>query len=55
MGAIIEESHGFELQTKGLKGCEIQLDYPSVDATENIMLAATTAKGVTTIRNAART
>ncbi|NLL82264.1 MAG: UDP-N-acetylglucosamine 1-carboxyvinyltransferase [Tissierellia bacterium] len=55
MGAIIEESHGFlNCKTKGLKGCEIQLDYPSVGATENIMLAATTAKGVTTIRNAAR-
>lgn len=55
MGAIIEESHGFlECRTTGLKGCEIQLDYPSVGATENIMLAAVTAQGITTIRNAAR-
>lgn len=55
MGAIIEESHGFlHCKTTGLKGCEIQLDYPSVGATQNIMLAATTAKGITTIRNAAR-
>ncbi len=55
MGAIIEESHGFlECRTTGLKGCEIQLDYPSVGATENIMLAAVTAEGITTIRNAAR-
>lgn len=55
MGAIIEESHGFlDCKTTGLKGCEIQLDYPSVGATENIMLAAVTAEGVTTIRNAAR-
>ncbi|MDD2446967.1 MAG: UDP-N-acetylglucosamine 1-carboxyvinyltransferase [Tissierellia bacterium] len=55
MGAIIEESHGFlNCRTTGLKGCEIQLDYPSVGATENIMLAATTAQGLTTIRNAAR-
>jgi len=55
MGAIIEESHGFlHCKTSGLKGCDIQLDYPSVGATENIMLAAATAKGTTIIRNAAR-
>ncbi len=55
MGAIIEESHGYlNCKTTGLKGCEIQLDYPSVGATENIMLAATTAKGTTILRNAAR-
>ena len=55
MGAEIEESHGFlYCKTKGLKGCEIQLDYPSVGATENIMLAAVKAKGTTIIRNAAR-
>jgi UDP-N-acetylglucosamine 1-carboxyvinyltransferase len=55
MGAVIDEAHGFlDCKTTGLKGCEIQLDYPSVGATENIMLAAVTAEGVTTIRNAAR-
>ena len=55
MGAIIDEAHGFlECKTTGLKGCEIQLDYPSVGATENIILAAVTAQGTTTIRNAAR-
>lgn len=55
MGAIIEESHGFlYCKAKELKGCEIQLDYPSVGATENIMLAAVKAKGTTVIRNAAR-
>ncbi|MCF6464100.1 UDP-N-acetylglucosamine 1-carboxyvinyltransferase [Clostridium sp. Cult1] len=55
LGAEIEESHGFiYCKTKGLKGCEIQLDYPSVGATENIILAAVKAKGTTTIRNAAR-
>lgn len=55
MGATIEESHGFlHCKTKGLKGCDIQLDYPSVGATENIILAAVTAEGITTIRNAAR-
>ena len=55
MGAVIEESHGFlNCTTTGLKGCEIQLDYPSVGATENIILAAITAEGTTTLRNAAR-
>lgn len=55
LGAKIEESHGFlHCKTKGLVGCEIQLDYPSVGATENIMLAAVKAKGTTIIRNAAR-
>ena len=37
-----------------LTGADIQLDYPSVGATENIMLAAVYARGVTTIRNAAK-
>lgn len=55
LGADIVESHGFiYCKTKELKGCEIQLDYPSVGATENIMLAAVKAKGTTIIRNAAR-
>ena len=55
MGAEIEESHGFiHCRTKGLIGTEIQLDYPSVGATENIILAGVGAKGTTIIRNAAR-
>lgn len=55
MGATIEEKHGFLIcEAKQLKGCDIQLDFPSVGATENIMLAAVFAKGLTTIRNAAR-
>ena len=37
-----------------LRGAKISLSFPSVGATENIMLAACTAKGVTTIINAAR-
>lgn len=56
MGVEIEESHGY-LHCKaknGLKGCEVQLDYPSVGATQNIILAATTANGKTVIRNSAR-
>ena len=45
MGAIIEESHGqLYCKTDGLKGCDIQLDYPSVGATENIILAAVRLK-----------
>ncbi|HJV44818.1 MAG TPA: UDP-N-acetylglucosamine 1-carboxyvinyltransferase [Bacillota bacterium] len=39
---------------KELQGADIHLAYPSVGATENIMMAATLAKGKTTIRNAAR-
>ena len=39
---------------EGLKGAEIDLSLPSVGATENIMIAAATAKGCTVIRNAAR-
>ncbi len=55
MGAEIEESYGYlHCTTTGLKGCDIQLDYPSVGATENIILAAVGAEGTTLIRNAAR-
>ncbi|RKD34300.1 UDP-N-acetylglucosamine 1-carboxyvinyltransferase [Thermohalobacter berrensis] len=55
LGVTINESHGFiHCKADKLKGCEIQLDYPSVGATENIMLAATKAEGTTIIRNAAR-
>lgn len=55
MGAKIEESHGFlHCEAKVLKGCDIHLDYPSVGATENIILAAALAEGTTLIRNAAR-
>ena len=55
MGADISEEGG-EIYCKPskLKGEEIVLPFPSVGATENIMLAACTAKGKTTIRGAAR-
>ncbi len=56
MGALIKERHGqliFEAP-KGLKGAEIALSFPSVGATENIMIAASRAKGTTVITNAAR-
>ncbi len=55
MGAKIEERHGFlTCEATKLRGSDIQLDFPSVGATENIMLAAIFAKGTTVIRNAAR-
>lgn len=55
LGANITEKHGYIVcEAKKLKGTEISLDFPSVGATENIMLAATLADGVTVIRNAAR-
>ena len=55
MNVHIEESEENILcETSGLKGEDIELDFPSVGATENIILAAVLAKGVTTIRNAAR-
>lgn len=55
LGVTINEAHGFlECEVNNLVGCEIQLDYPSVGATENTMLAAVMAKGTTKIRNAAK-
>lgn len=55
MGVTIEENHGFlECYHSGLRGCEISLSFPSVGATENIMLAAVKADGITDIYNAAR-
>lgn len=57
MGAVVEEAHGklFCFLADGyFKGAEIVLPIPSVGATENIMIAATLAKGTTMIRNAAR-
>lgn len=55
LGAEIVEEHGFvEARADVLEGAEIQLDFPSVGATENLMMAATLARGTTIIRNAAR-
>ena len=55
LGAQIEESDGDILGRAGkLRGTEISLPFPSVGATENIMLAATAAEGETVIRGAAR-
>jgi UDP-N-acetylglucosamine 1-carboxyvinyltransferase len=56
MGARVNDAQrGFiHCEAEKLKGCDIQLDYPSVGATENIMLASVFADGETIIRNAAK-
>jgi len=56
MGATIKEVCGKLVCScpDGLKGCNIDLPVASVGATENIMIAASTAKGKTTLRNAAK-
>lgn len=55
MGAEVHIENGFiEAFADQLKGAHIYLDFPSVGATQNIMMAATLAKGTTTIENVAR-
>lgn len=56
MGAEIEEQHGWLecAAPGGLHGARVTLSFPSVGATENIMLAAVCAEGTTEIHNAAR-
>jgi UDP-N-acetylglucosamine 1-carboxyvinyltransferase len=56
MGAEIRLEHGFIIASakQALTGALVVLEFPSVGATENIMTAATLAKGITTIENAAR-
>lgn len=55
LGAKIIRNDGYiEATTDGLKGANIYLDFPSVGATQNIMMAATLAKGTTIIENVAR-
>jgi UDP-N-acetylglucosamine 1-carboxyvinyltransferase len=55
MGARFVSEHGFlEATTSGLRGAVISLDFPSVGATENVMMAAVAARGTTVIENAAR-
>lgn len=54
MGVVLEE-HSEEIYAKGYpKGCRITLSYPSVGATENAVLAAVCAKGITEIYGAAK-
>ena len=54
MGATIGFDHGYLDAGGGLHGTDIALDWPSHGATENLMMAATLAKGTTIIENAAR-
>ena len=56
LGAKAHVEHGYVIAEapNGLTGANIDLDFPSVGATENLMTAAVLAKGVTTIENAAR-
>ncbi|MCO8272101.1 UDP-N-acetylglucosamine 1-carboxyvinyltransferase [Actinoplanes sp. TRM 88003] len=56
MGAQISGEHGFVIASApgGLRGSKIWLDFPSVGATENLLMAAVLAQGVTEIDNAAR-
>jgi UDP-N-acetylglucosamine 1-carboxyvinyltransferase len=56
MGADIAGEHGFVIASapRGLHGATIWLDFPSVGATENLLMAAVLAKGRTEIDNAAR-
>jgi UDP-N-acetylglucosamine 1-carboxyvinyltransferase len=56
MGAKVKVGNGFiEAEVDGrLKGAKIYLDFPSVGATENIMMAATLAVGTTIIENVAK-
>ncbi|SCK04666.1 UDP-N-acetylglucosamine 1-carboxyvinyltransferase 1 [uncultured Clostridium sp.] len=54
LGVDIESGHGYiNTKTEGLKGERVYLDFPSVGATENLMMAAVCAEGVTIIENAA--
>lgn len=56
LGAEIELKEGYlhAKAAKGLKGAQIELRFASVGATENILMAATLAKGTTVLKNAAR-
>ncbi len=55
MGVDIKEEHGYiYCCADNISGADIHLDFPSVGATENIMLAAVLSDGLTVIRNAAR-
>jgi UDP-N-acetylglucosamine 1-carboxyvinyltransferase len=56
LGATVENSHGVLIAKAphGLRGTTVWLDFPSVGATENILMAAVLAQGKTVIDNAAR-
>ncbi len=50
---ITETEDGYRAKSSKLQGCTIELPYPSVGATENILLATVLAMGTTVIKNAA--
>ena len=55
MGAEVRSDHGFvEVVAPKLRSTDMFLDYPSVGATENLLMAAVLAEGTTTLENAAR-
>ena len=56
LGAEVGLDHGFirAIAPWGLLGAEINFEYPSVTATENVMMAAVLARGTTIIENGAR-
>jgi UDP-N-acetylglucosamine 1-carboxyvinyltransferase len=57
MGATVTNEHGYlvvQAPSAGLTGTHVYLDFPSVGATETLLMAAVTANGVTVIDNAAR-
>lgn len=55
LGATFKTSHGnIEGRAERLTGAQVVLDYPSVGATENLMMAAVLARGRTVLENAAR-
>ncbi len=55
MGAHVKNEHGYLLaESEGLLGTQVFLDFPSVGATETILMAAVTATGESIIENAAR-
>jgi UDP-N-acetylglucosamine 1-carboxyvinyltransferase len=53
LGVTLDASQGLTVSTNGLRGADVILDEASVTATENTVLAASVAKGRTTLRNAA--
>ena len=55
LGVEFESAHGYiNARAENLVGARVLLDFPSVGATENVMMAAVRAKGETVIENAAR-
>jgi len=55
LGAVVSSDHGFvDVTAPRLVGASMVLEYPSVGATENLLMASVLAEGVTVIDNAAR-